>query len=77
MHVNVLRRSDVVAVKVVDLPIPSEEFEPGELIGAVNGEPMPDVSALRTVLDKLKPADLEVVRIQRGLKPALLGFELP
>ena len=67
----------IVVAKVVGLPSPSEEFQPGDLIGAINGEPVPDIAALRTALDKLKPGDPVVVHIQRGPKLALLAFELP
>jgi S1-C subfamily serine protease len=67
----------VVAANVVSLPSPSEEFSPGDLILAVNGEPIGNVAALRAVLGKLKFGDPIVVNIQRGSKLALLAFELP
>jgi serine protease Do len=67
----------VVAAKVVGLSSPSQEFEPGDLIGAVNGEPVANIAALRAVLAKLESGDAVVVNIQRGSKLALLAFELP
>jgi serine protease Do len=67
----------VVAAKVIGLPSPSEEFEPGDLIGAVNGEAVASITALRAVLDKFKSGDAIVVNIQRGSRLALLAFELP
>jgi serine protease Do len=67
----------VVAAKVIGLPRAAEEFEPGDLIGALNGEAITDVAGLRAALDKLKSGDAVVVNIQRGSKLVLLAFELP
>jgi serine protease Do len=67
----------VVAAKVMSVPSPSEEFKPGDLIYAVNGNAVANIAALRAALGKLKSGDAVVVNIQRGLKLALLAFELP
>ncbi len=67
----------IVAAKVAGLPSPSDEFEAGDVIGAVNGEPVADINGLRTLVSKLQPGDPVVVNIQRGSKLAILAFELP
>jgi serine protease Do len=67
----------VVAAKVISVPSPPEEFKPGDLIYAVNGDLVPDIAALRAVLGKLKSGNAVVVNIQRGSRLALLAFELP
>ncbi len=67
----------IVAAKVAGLPSPSDAFEAGDVIGAVNGEPVADINGLRALVSKLQPGDPVVVNIQRGPKLAILAFELP
>jgi serine protease Do len=67
----------IVAAKVAGWPHPSEEFEAGDLIGAVNGFPITGIDGLRAILAKMQPGDPVVVSIQRGPKLTMLAFELP
>ena len=67
----------LVAAKVAGLPGPSQEFQAGDVIGAVNGQAISDINALRGILSKMQSGDPVVVNIQRGSQLAMLAFELP
>ncbi|MBZ5592313.1 MAG: trypsin-like peptidase domain-containing protein [Acidobacteriia bacterium] len=54
----------------------STVLDPGDVIYAVNGEPVTSVAALRAALDKLKPTDPTVLQIERDGRLMYIDLEL-
>jgi serine protease Do len=67
----------VVAARIADAPSLGEEFLPGDLISAINGETVMNIQGLRAALSKIHSGDPIVVQVQRQGKLAFLAFELP
>ena len=65
----------VVAARAAGSPYASE-LEPGDVIHAVNTEPISSVEALRSALDKRKPTDPIVLQIERDGRLMYLDLEL-
>ncbi len=53
----------------------SSELDPGDVIYAVNNEPITTVSALRQALEKLKPTDATVLQIERDNRMMYVDLE--
>ena len=54
----------------------STELNPGDVIHAVNGEPVTSIAALRQALEKIKPTDPTVLQIERDGHLMFLDLEL-
>jgi serine protease Do len=65
----------VVAARAAGSPY-STELNPGDVIHAVNGEPVTSITALRQVLDKIKATDPIVLQIERDGHLMFLDLEL-
>jgi serine protease Do len=65
----------VVAARAAGSPF-SSQLNPGDVIHAVNSEPISSVSALRQALDKRKPTDPIVLQIERDSRLMYLDLEL-
>jgi len=65
----------VVAARAAGSPY-STELNPGDVIHAVNGEPITSIAALRQALEKLKPTDPTVLQIERDSHLLFLDLEL-
>jgi serine protease Do len=65
----------VVAARAAGSPF-STQLDPGDVIHAVNAEPISSVAALRQALDKRKPTDPIVLQIERDSRLMYLDLEL-
>jgi len=65
----------VVAARAAGSPY-SSQLEPGDVIHALNVEPISSVAALRQALDKRKPADPIILQIERDGRLMYLDLEL-
>ena len=65
----------VVAARAAGSPY-STELNPGDVIHAVNGEPVTSTASLRQALEKLKPTDATVLQIERDSRLMFLDLEL-
>jgi S1-C subfamily serine protease len=58
----------VVAARTGEAAYIGDSLEPGDVIYALNKEPVTSVEALKQVLNSLKPADPVVLQVQRDNK---------
>jgi S1-C subfamily serine protease len=77
--VSELRRPGgvVVAARVAGLQGSEGGLVPGDLIISLNGEAVPSVEALRTLLGKMQPGSPTVLQIQRLDQLQFIVVELP
>jgi S1-C subfamily serine protease len=66
-----------VAARSADGPALEDGFRAGDVIFALNREPIATVAALRQILRKLKPGDAVAVQIERQGRLRFLAFQLP
>jgi serine protease Do len=67
----------LVAAREADGPALEDNFQSGDLVYALNRQPIKDVAGLRTMVKKLKPGDPIAVQIERAGKLRFVSFELP
>lgn len=67
----------LVAARQADGPVIEDNFQSGDVIYAVNREPVKDVASLRKVLARLKSGDALAVQIERDSRLRFISFELP
>jgi serine protease Do len=67
----------LVAVRESDGPVIEDNFQSGDVIYAVNREPVKDVQSLREVLHRFKPGDSLAIQIERDSRLRFVSFELP
>jgi len=67
----------LVAAREADGPEFDDNFQSGDVIYAVNREPVKDVQALRKVLRQFKPGDALAIQIERDSRLRFVSFELP
>ena len=65
----------VVAARAAGSPY-STVLDPGDVIYAVNSEPVTSVAALRAAIDKLKPTDPTVLQVERDGRLMYIDLEL-
>jgi serine protease Do len=65
----------VVAARAAGSPY-STQLDPGDVIHAINNEPVTSVAALRQALDKRKPTDPTVLQIERDGRMLYLDLEV-
>jgi len=66
-----------VAARAADGPVFEDNFQSGDVIYAVNREPVKDVQSLREVLRRFKPGDALAIQIERDSRLRFVSFELP
>jgi serine protease Do len=66
----------VVAARSAGTPGWRDSFAPGDVICAINAQPVRNLSDLRTIANQYKSGDAVVVEIQRGGHMQFLAFEL-
>jgi S1-C subfamily serine protease len=73
-----LRKSEgvVVAARSAGTPGWRDSFIPGDVICAINREPVKNLADLRALTKQLRTGDAVVVQIQRGGQMQFLAFEL-
>ncbi len=70
-------RSEVVVVaRAVNGPAWQNAFNPGDVIYAINGVRIRQLSELRSVTEKLSIGDAVVVQVQRGAELQYIPFEI-
>ncbi len=67
----------LVAARQADGPVIEDDFQSGDVIYAINREPVKDVESLRKVLSRFKPGDPLAVQIERDSRLRFVSFELP
>jgi S1-C subfamily serine protease len=67
----------LVAAREADGPVFEDNFQSGDVIYAVNREPVKDVQSLREVLRRFKPGDALAIQIERDSRLRFVSFELP
>jgi len=67
----------LVAAREADGPALEDNFQSGDVVYALNRQPVKDVAGLRTLVKKLKPGDPIAVQIERAGKLRFVSFELP
>ena len=67
----------LVAARQADGPVIEDDFQSGDVIYAINREPVKDVESLRQVLSRFKPGDPLAVQIERDSRLRFVSFELP
>jgi serine protease Do len=67
----------LVAARVADAPEFQEDLKAGDLIVALNSEPVMNLGDLRSKLDKVQSGDPVVMQIQRQGRLMLVAFEMP
>jgi S1-C subfamily serine protease len=65
----------VVAARAAGSPY-TARLNPGDVIHAVNSEPITTIAALRQALEKLKPSDPTVLQIERDGHMMYVDLEL-
>jgi len=78
-HLGPLRHDDgvLIASRLEDSPLFDESLKAGDVIYAINREPVRNVAALRAALKRLKSGDPVALQIERQNKLAFVAFELP
>lgn len=66
----------VVAARTADAPYWAGQFQPGDVIHAVNGTLITGLSQIRGILDGLKPGSAVAVQVERSGKMFYAAFEL-
>jgi serine protease Do len=67
----------LIAARVAGSTVAVESFFPGDLIDAINTEPVVNLSGLRAAIGKLHSGDPVVMQIQRSGKLMYVTFEMP
>jgi serine protease Do len=67
----------LVAAREADGPALEDNFQSGDVLYALNREPVKNVAGLRALVKKLKPGDPIAVQIERAGKLRFVSFELP
>lgn len=78
--VSPVRKDDpgvLVAARSAEGPYLEEAFRAGDVIFALNREPVPNVAALRAKLKRLKPGDAVAVQVERQGRLRFVSFTLP
>ncbi|MFN0150508.1 MAG: PDZ domain-containing protein [bacterium] len=66
----------IVAARTASAHAWEEGFQPGDVIHALNGEPVTTLAALRTAAAALKSGDATVAQIERRGRLLYVAFEL-